>query len=268
MKRQVIIWSLAALVLAVGIWLVVWARQTSKEVDAVESPREAPETVRKADAKSNQPKRVKSEEMSAKRDKPKANGKAKRRLSVMKWMELMTADLSPEARKLYDELQTASDNEKLSDAIRLAEIAQTNDTPAVRMKAIEVLRWFGEAALSNLPLFLVDEDEDVRAAAMDAVDGGLSDIEDETRRSELIERFLLIRGACTDDGVKMLSGQLNELSDERQSVATAVRILESSSDPLVIAEMKEVYHFQTGEDYVSPEAAEAWLQENYTPPEE
>ena len=31
---------------------------------------------------------------------------------------------------------------------------------------------------------------------------------------------------------------------------------------------KEAYKFQTGEDYTTPEAAQAWLNENYTPPDQ
>lgn len=166
--------------------------------------------------------------------------------------------LSPKDRRVMDEIQSALDDEKFSDIKKLAAVSQSSSTE-VRQKMVEALEWFGERALPEIVPFLADADEDVRSSAMNAVEQALLQIEDERAKARHIETLAMVKGACSEDGLAMMSGQLNGLSDSAVAVATAVRIIQSSPDPAAVEEMKEVYRFHTDEDYTTLEAAERWF---------
>ena len=166
--------------------------------------------------------------------------------------------LSAEDQKTKDAIQTALDDEKFDAVSRLAASAQSNPSAEVRQKAVEALQWFGEKGLPDLVPYLADRDEEVRSAAMDAVEQAFMQVEDEKAKARHIESLLMLKGVCSKDGMAMLSGQLNSLWDSVVAVATAVRIIESKANPYAVDEMKEVYKFHTDEDYTTPEAAEKW----------
>ena len=166
--------------------------------------------------------------------------------------------LSAEDEKTVDAIQAALDDEKFDAVSRLAASVQSNPSVEVRLKAVEALQWFGEKALPELVPYLADGDEEVHSAAMDAVEQALMQVEDEKAKARHIESLLMLNGVCSKDGITMLSGQLNALSDSAVAVATAVRIIESKSNPHAVDEMKEVYKFHTDEDYTTPKAAEKW----------
>ena len=166
--------------------------------------------------------------------------------------------LSAEDLKTMDAIQAALDDEKFDAVSRLAASAQSNPSAEVRQKAVEAIQWFGEKGLSDLVPYLADRDEEVRSAAMDAVEQEFMQVEDEKAKARHIESLLMLKGVCSKDGVAMLSGQLNAISDSAVAVATAVRIIESKANPYAVDEMKEVYKFHTDEDYTTPEAAEKW----------
>lgn len=166
--------------------------------------------------------------------------------------------LSAEDEKTVDAIQEALDDEKFEAVSKLAVSAQSSPSAEVRQKAVEALQWFGERALPELVPYLADADEEVHSAAMNAVEQALMQIEDEKVKARHIESLLMLKGVCSKDGLAMLSGQMNALSDSALAVATAVRIIESKANPHAVDEMKEVYRFHTDEDYTTPEAAEKW----------
>ena len=102
---------------------------------------------------------------------------------------------------------------------------------------------------------------------MDAVEQSLLQMEDEKAKLDYIESLFQVRGACDEDGLAMLGGQLKGLSDGAAVVAAAVRVIEANRDPAAAKEMREVYEFVTGEPYTTPDAAQKWLQENPDDPE-
>lgn len=177
------------------------------------------------------------------------------------------SELSAEDERRIDEIQTALDEEKLSDVKSLAEKLIDHPSAAVRQKAVEALQWFGAKALDTLTPYLADADEDVRTTAMDAVEQSLLQMEDEKAKLNYIESLFQIRGACDTDGLAMLGGQLKGLSDGAAVAAAAVRVIEANRDPAAAKEMREVYEFVTGEPYTTPDAAQKWLQENPDDPE-
>ena len=177
------------------------------------------------------------------------------------------SELSAEDERRINEIQTALDEEKLSDVKSLAEKLIDHPSAAVRQKAVEALQWFGAKALDTLTPYLADADEDVRTTAMDAVEQSLLQMEDEKAKLDYIESLFQVRGACDEDGLAMLGGQLKGLSDGAAVVAAAVRVIEANRDPAAAKEMREVYEFVTGEPYTTPDAAQKWLQENPDDPE-
>lgn len=168
-------------------------------------------------------------------------------------------NLSPADEKTMDEIQSALDDESLDAIRKLAAMALSSSTAEVRQKAVDALGWFGKDALAELLPFLADADEDVRSSAMGAVEHALSQVENEGMKARYIEMLVNVNGACSEDGLAMLSGQLNGLSDSSLAVATAVRIIQANPGEAAVEEMKEVYQFHTNEDYTTPEAAEKWL---------
>jgi hypothetical protein len=177
------------------------------------------------------------------------------------------SELSAEDERRIDEIQTALDEEKLTDVKSLAEKLIDHPSAAVRQKAVEALQWFGEKALDTLTPYLADADEDVRTSAMDAAEQSLLQIEDEKAKLDYIESLFQIRGACDEDGLTMLGGQLKGLSDGAAVAAAAVRVIEANRDPAAAKEMREVYEFVTGEPYTTPDAAQRWLRESADAPE-
>lgn len=168
--------------------------------------------------------------------------------------------ISAKDQRVVDEIQSALDDESFDAVKRLAAMSQNSSTAEVRQKAVDALEWFGEQALPELVPFLADADEDVRSSAMNAVEQALMQIEDEGEKARHIESLAMVKGACNESGLAMLSGQLNSLSDSTIAVATAVRIITSNANPSAVNEMKEVYRFHTEENYTTPEAAEKWLE--------
>ena len=168
--------------------------------------------------------------------------------------------ISRKDQRVVDEIQSALDDENFDAVKRLATMSQNSSTAEVRQKAVDALEWFGERALPELVPFLADADENVRSSAMNAVEQALMQIEDEGAKARHIESLAMVKGACSESGLKMLSGQLNGLSDSTIAVATAVRIIMSNANPSAVNEMKEVYRFHTEEDYTTPEAAKRWFE--------
>lgn len=67
----------------------------------------------------------------------------------------------------------------------------------------------------------------------------------------------------------MLEDVANELigMDELAAVQVIANVMESG-DRLAADAVRDVYDSITGEEWSGVDAAEAWLQENYTPPDD
>lgn len=167
-------------------------------------------------------------------------------------------ELSPADQKLLDSMQDALDENDLAAVRRFADRLASHPSTEVRQRVVDALRWFGENSLDAMTPFLADADEDVRSSAMDAVDQALSEMEDEGVKLRYIEALLQIPGACSEDGLTMISGLMNGFSDQIAVVDTLVRIIDSNKDPAAAKEMREVYEFVTGDTYAGKDAAEAW----------
>ena len=262
MARKILIGvGVLALAAGVALWLGRGAFTDAGASDAAadRQGRQIGEAASRTSAKPTRPARIAEA-------RPTAQGSASSASSEAEASD-NDSELSAEDERRIDEIQTALDEEKLSDVKILAEKLIDHPSAAVRQKAVEALQWFGAKALGTLTPYLADADEDVRTTAMDAVEQSLLQMEDEKAKLDYIESLFQVRGACDEDGLAMLGGQLKGLSDGAAVAAAAVRVIEANRDPAAAKEMREVYEFVTGEPYTTPDAAQKWLQENPDDPE-
>ena len=262
MARKILIGGgVLALAAGLALWLGrgAFTDAGASDTAADRQGRQIGEAASRTSAKSARPARIAEA-------RPTAQGSASSATSEAEASD-NDSELSAEDERRIDEIQTALDEEKLSDVKILAEKLIDHPSAAVRQKAVEALQWFGAKALDTLTPYLADADEDVRTTAMDAVEQSLLQMEDEKAKLDYIESLFQVRGACDEDGLAMLGGQLKGLSDGAAVVAAAVRVIEANRDPAAAKEMREVYEFVTGEPYTTPDAAQKWLQENPDDPE-
>lgn len=262
MARKILIGGgVLALAAGVALWLGrgAFTDAGASDTAADRQGRQIGEAASRTSAKSARPARIAEA-------RPTAQGSASSATSEAEASD-NDSELSAEDERRINEIQTALDEEKLSDVKILAERLIDHPSAAVRQKAVEALQWFGAKALDTLTPYLADADEDVRTTAMDAVEQSLLQMEDEKAKLDYIESLFQVRGACDEDGLAMLGGQLKGLSDGAAVVAAAVRVIEANRDPAAAKEMREVYEFVTGEPYTTPDAAQKWLQENPDDPE-
>ena len=262
MARKILIGGgVLALAAGVALWLGrgAFTDAGASDTAADRQGRQIGEAASRTSAKSARPARIAEA-------RPTAQGSASSATAEAEASD-NDSELSAEDERRINEIQTALDEEKLSDVKILAERLIDHPSAAVRQKAVEALQWFGAKALDTLTPYLADADEDVRTTAMDAVEQSLLQMEDEKAKLDYIESLFQVRGACDEDGLAMLGGQLKGLSDGAAGVAAAVRVIEANRDPAAAKEMREVYEFVTGEPYTTPDAAQKWLQENPDDPE-
>ncbi|MCQ2389791.1 MAG: HEAT repeat domain-containing protein [Kiritimatiellae bacterium] len=167
-------------------------------------------------------------------------------------------EVSPQDRRLFDEVDKALNAEDFTTVQELAKLMGNSTNEIVRLRAIEALGWFNEEALPELTPFLVDQDENVRDAAQDLWLSALGQVEDERVKATIIEATM---GVIKDrDMLEDIAFNLNELSTF--TAIESVVALINSENPDVVDVALESYSFLTGEEYTTFEAAQAWVNEN------
>lgn len=262
MKGKRLLASCAVGVLLAAGGLVFWL--SSSEPAAVEKDAQTPakkSRISTVDAASRPktPRQKRIASMKKKQTKkPAVAGKARPAVAAVE----ADVELSEADQKQLDVIQDALDEENFVEVRRLAEKLIDHPSPEVRQRAVEALQWFGAKALESLTPFLADSSEDVREEAMSAVEQALSEMESESAKIAYIESLFQIKGACDEDGLTMLSGELLGLDDSAAVVDAAVRVITANSNPAAVAEMRDVYEFVTDEPYTTPEAAQQWRAEH------
>lgn len=168
--------------------------------------------------------------------------------------------LPPVERQTLQEVQVALDEDDYEKTVVALQKVSVSSSPLVRRRAAEALGWFGKKALPDVVMFLADSDEDVRSTAQASVEQSINEMESEAEKVAAIERLMMIRGACDEDTLVMLAGELNGIFDETLTVAAASRVIEAGVNPEGVSAMKEVYEFVTGEEYSGAEAANQWIE--------
>ena len=148
------------------------------------------------------------------------------------------------------------------DALRdLSSLALQCKNPEVRERMVDALGWCGEETLAELTAFLSDKDENVAEAAVTQWKMSLQGIEDEASKASVIN--LALQGIRDRD---LLEDVVNELvgMDDLLSIQTLADAIEGGDERLSSI-AKETYKFITDEPWSDLDAAESWLQENYSP---
>ena len=155
------------------------------------------------------------------------------------------------------------ENDDLDGARELAEKAAGSNNVELRAMAVDALSWFGQNALVELTEYMSDADEKVSDEARSGWMQALQEIEDDGLKAGVIE--LTLNKLKNKDILEDVANELVGM-DELVSVQVLANIIDSGNEKAISA-AKEAYNSITGEDWDSVDAAEAWLQKNYTPPE-
>lgn len=167
-------------------------------------------------------------------------------------------------QKLAQRVQDALDETDFAGVAAAAEQSARSGNPEVRQNAVEALGWFGAEALPELLTFLTDKDEDVMSSAVDHCQSALSMIEDDNTRIATAE--VLLKTVINTELLTVVVDEITRQDDDLKVMQSLVDIIDSGNAAGVrIA--KEEYETLTGEEWTGVDAAEAWLQENYEPPE-
>ena len=170
-------------------------------------------------------------------------------------------DFSPQERHDIEAMDDALDQEDFAAVAAACEAFQSSTNPAVRLRVVESLGWFGEQALPEITPYLADPDEDVRDSALQQWESGVGEMEDNEKKGGLIEATM---GLLKDrEMLDEIAFHLNELP-ELMAVDIQVALI-NGDNPEAAAAAKEAYEFTTGEEYVSVDAAQKWVDENVDP---
>ena len=171
----------------------------------------------------------------------------------------------PEAdQKIMAAADAAIEDDDLDLARSLAEQALASNNKELREMVVDALGWFGEEAMSELTPFMSDPDEDVAEQATSHWKDALQEVSDDGTKAGIVEMSL---GALKNKDI--LEDVANELMDidELAALQVIVNVIEGGNDAATEA-LREVYDSITGEEWTGVDAAEDWLQKNYTPPDD
>lgn len=264
--KQNFVWVVAVLMLAASAGLL-FLSLSEPELEPIRRTAQAPTTEGEGEAAEPSvdetpvpTNRVRRPVVAAKSEPKKARGR--RRISMLEALKRMTEGMSEDERKLFDDLQSASDDENLEAARKLAEAALGEKDTRLREKAIEVLGGFGIRTITDLLPFIKDADEDVASAANDALTNAFGEfaVGEEAFKVKMLNLVLSSELPLNADSVSVLAGHLQGVDDEALVVETAANLIDGSTNGKVIEEMKEIYRFVTDGDFVDAATAKTWVQ--------
>ena len=248
-SKSVFVVAIAAVGVAAALWFLLPTDDPTVSAEKAERPRPA----RKAHI---------AEAESAK-------GKAKVRLVKSADRKARTVSVSPEDemspadRKLSEAVQAALDNEDLAGLRKQLAAVRASANAEVRQAAVDALGWFGTKAMSDIVTFIEDPSEDVRDAARTCWDQAITEIDEESVKTTIVEETLL--GTKDTDFAETLAFHYNSM-DEKRAIESILKVVSGGTKTAAKA-VRESYEFITGEEYTTPAAAWQWLKENYEPPE-
>lgn len=179
--------------------------------------------------------------------------------------EAFLEDLSSKDKKHVLDVQNALDNDDFAGVASAARKAMKSDNPAVREAAIEALGWFGPEALPELTPLMADADEDVAQTATTQWELALGEIDDSATRATIAEATM--RAIKNKETLQSIVCEITNQDDDFTILEALVSLIEDSN--AACAEVaREEYETLTGEEWTNIDAANAWLEQNYDPPQE
>lgn len=195
-------------------------------------------------------------------------------------------EFAPTDRKIAVALQRALDDNDLEGVRKAAALAVKSSDPALRMRALEALDFFGAKALPEMAGMIADPSEEVSSRALETSAKALGEIEDKALQFESAASYMTLLSknqAVLDSFSTLLSSSANDLcTPEDEDNPVHVKRAAENREKVVweLAEMigkggalseatKEAYSFVTGHDWIDAEEARRWAKdpENYEPPE-
>ena len=167
-------------------------------------------------------------------------------------------------QKIMAAAEAAIENDDLAAARSLAEKALASDNTELKEMVVDALGWFGESAMAELTPFMSDANEEVAEAAASHWKDALQEMDDDGMKATVVDLTLSV--IKNKDIVEDVANELIGIDE-----AAALKVLATAieSDNMLAADAaRETYESITGEKWSGVDAAEKWLQENYTPPED
>ena len=174
-------------------------------------------------------------------------------------------DMSPEDRRLMDAIEQGRDDDDLERLVKLIPDVSASTNAELRAELVDAIGWFDVQGMNHLLPFMADPDEDVRESAIDNWTSALSEVEDEKMRAHMVGAVMQV--LTDEDALESMTAEFIDM-DEKIALQTLIDVIEGGkSAPQGVAAAREQYEFITGDEYTTVEAANAWLAENYEPPE-
>lgn len=170
----------------------------------------------------------------------------------------------PGDQKIMAAAAAAIEQDDLEGARSLAEQALKSDNAELKEMVVDALGWFGEEAMAELTPFMSDANEEVAEAAADHWKNALQEISDDGEKAGVVERSL--KSLRNKDMLEDVADELIGM-DEVVALQVLANVIEGDNKAAVDA-ARETYETITGEKWSGVDAAEKWLQENYTPPDD
>ena len=144
------------------------------------------------------------------------------------------------------------------EVLRLTEKLGASTNEIARLRAVEALGWFDDAALPELTPFLMDADEGVRDSARDQWMASLGQVENMDLKASVIEATM--QTVTDPDLLEDIAFHFNDLPTFT-AIDSLVALIEGGNE--AAAEMaRETYSFLTGSEYSSLDEAQRWVDEN------
>ena len=167
-------------------------------------------------------------------------------------------ELSAAERATLESVDMAVNEGDFEEVLRLTEKLGASTNEIARLRAVEALGWFDDAALPELTLFLMDQDEGVRDSARDQWMASLAQIEDVDLKASVIEATM--QAVNDPDLLEDIAFHFSELPTFT-AVDSLVALINGDNEAAAEAAL-EAYSFLTGSEYYSFEDAQQWVDEN------
>jgi len=253
--------SLAAVAVAIAAGLVC-LRPSGREADSDHSREKATSGKRVLQSRpktSQRDPKAAVQEVVSKRRIPQS------RLGEKPGFEEFLDKLSADDRKLVLSVQDALDENNFSAVARTARHALESTNPVVREAAVEALGWFGAEALPDLTPLMADVDDNVAETATAQWELALGEIDDSATRAAIAEATM--RVIKNKETLQSIVCEITKQDDDFTILESLVSLIEDSN--AVCAEVaREEYETVTGEEWTDIDTANAWLEQNYDPPQE
>lgn len=166
-------------------------------------------------------------------------------------------------QKIMAAADAAIDEDDVEMARSLAGKALASDNKELKELVVDALGWFGEATMSELTPFMSDPDEEIAEKAASHWKDALQEISDDGMKAGVVE--LSLTALKNKDLLEDVANELIGI-DELAALQVIANVMERGDGSAAEA-LRDVYDSITGEKWTGIDAAEKWLQENYTPPD-